>query len=280
VRQGIAAISFLLAAGCARPVPSPSASRAPQATAPAALAKSAKFEKPVEPETVQLPPAAAARVFPPHLFQSHIGDITVSGVIFDQRTYELKIADQPGGPGSKWDDAKAAGSAFGGVAAVNAGFFTPEGAPLGLVMSQGRPTGALNSSSLGAGFVIGGSSPALIRRQLWSNAREAVQSGPFLLESGRSDTALSTVISTARTFIANDGGSQWVIARTGPCSLAQLATALNGANLGGMKPVNALNLDGGRSSDLWVSGAVPGGPLHERPIWNKPVRNFLVLAPR
>jgi hypothetical protein len=41
-----------------------------------------------------------------------------------------------------------------------------------------------------------------------------------------------------------------------------------------------LNLDGGRSSDLWISSAVQGGPLRERPLWNKPVRNFLVLIPR
>ncbi|MDB6078685.1 MAG: hypothetical protein JWO82_2432 [Akkermansiaceae bacterium] len=201
-------------------------------------------------------------------------------MIFDQRTHHLQVADQSGGPGSKWPDAQAAGLAYGGIAAVNAGFFTPEGAPLGLVMSQGKRSGSLNRSSLGAGFAIGGGSSALIRREHWSNAFEAVQSGPFLLENGRSPGGLSQVTSTARTFIATDGSGRWIIARTGPCSLEGLASALNGASLDGMKPVTVLNLDGGRSSDLWVAASVAGGPLHERPMWNKPVRNFLVLVPQ
>jgi len=59
-----------------------------------------------------------------------------------------------------------------------------------------------------------------------------------------------------------------------------LGTALAGAELGGVKIKSALNLDGGRSSDLWVGSSAAGGPLRERPLWNKPVRNFLVLIPR
>jgi len=41
-----------------------------------------------------------------------------------------------------------------------------------------------------------------------------------------------------------------------------------------------MNLDGGRSSDLWISSRVSGGPLTSRPPWNRPVRNFLILVPR
>ena len=48
----------------------------------------------------------------------------------------------------------------------------------------------------------------------------------------------------------------------------------------GWKIHRAMNLDGGRSSDLWISSRVSGGPLTSRPPWNRPVRNFLILLPR
>lgn len=181
-----------------------------------------------------------------------------------------------------WSDAKAAAASLNGIAAVNGGFFTPEGAPLGLVIANGKRSGSINrASSLGAGFYVDKGSPALLRRESWGgNATEALQSGPFLIDHGKPVGGLSDASSTARTFLGWDGGTGWFIARSGACSLASLAQALNGASLGGVKSLTVLNLDGGRSSDLWISPSVQGGPVSERPFWNKPVRNFLVLVPR
>ena len=210
-----------------------------------------------------------------------LSGISITAVTFDSRTLRLVIADQEGGPGSRWADAEAAAKELGGVAAVNAGFFTPEGKPLGLVVTGGKRAGSVNrASSLGAGMYIGGNSPALRRREHGGGGSEVLQSGPFLVENGRAISGLSTDSSTARTVIGWDGGSGWFIARTGGCSLAALGKALAGAKISGVKAHTVLNLDGGRSSDLWVAAAVPGGPVSQRPIWNKPVRNFLVLVPR
>jgi uncharacterized protein YigE (DUF2233 family) len=210
-----------------------------------------------------------------------LSGISITAVTFDSRTLRLAIADQDGEPGSRWADAEAAAKELGGIAAVNGGFFTPEGKPLGLVVSGGKKAGSLNrASSLGAGLFVGGSSPALLRREHSTNASEVLQSGPFLVENGRAISGLSQDGSTARTVIGWDGGHGWFIARTGACSLAKLGQALAGARIGGVKVRTVLNLDGGRSSDLWVSSSVPGGPVSQRPFWNKPVRNFLVLVPR
>ncbi|MCW1922588.1 phosphodiester glycosidase family protein [Luteolibacter arcticus] len=210
-----------------------------------------------------------------------VAGIQFIAVAFDSRTHRLTIADQDGGPGSRWADAAAAGRELGGIAAVNAGFFTPEGKPLGLVVTGGKRVGSINrASSLGAGMFVGGNSPALQRREQGNGASEVLQSGPFLVENGRLISGLSQDSSTARTIVGWDGGQGWFIARTGACSLAGLGQALAAAELGGVKARTVLNLDGGRSSDLWVSSSVPGGPISQRPFWNKPVRNFLVLVPR
>ena len=61
---------------------------------------------------------------------------------------------------------------------------------------------------------------------------------------------------------------------------ADLAKALRGASLAGIHLHTTLNLDGGRSSEIWVSGSIAGRPTFTRPLWNKPVRNFLVLKSR
>lgn len=245
---------------------------------------------PSTPEQVPIfsTPAATAPIPPPEkprrsplAFRTSVGGIAISGISYDGRSHRITVADQEGGPGSKWSDASEAAKAYGGIAAINGGFFTPEGKALGLVVSGGKKTGDLNrSSSLGAGMFAEQDTPALVRRERSSDSREILQSGPFLVEESRPVGGLSAKSSSARSFIAWDGGSGWILARTGSCSLVDLAAALAGAEIGGVKIKSALNLDGGRSSDLWISSAVQGGPIRERPVWNKPVRNFLVLAPR
>lgn len=241
---------------------------------PAAAVKVEAGTKPVLPA-----PEVPAAV--PRLVSAQWSGISITAVVFDSRTHRLVIADQPGGPGTLWSDAAAAARSKNGIAAVNGGFFTPEGGPLGLVVSGGNRTGSVNrASSLGAGLFIDDGTPALVRRGGSTTGRELLQSGPFLVENGRALPGLSPESSTARTLLGWDGGSGWFIARSGACSLAGLAAALEGREIGGTGVRHVLNLDGGRSSDLWASSAVAGGPIHLRPFWNKPVRNFVVLAPR
>lgn len=215
------------------------------------------------------------------MVETTLAGTPITAVAFDSRTHRLVVADQTGGPASLWPDAKSTAASRQGLAALNGGFFTPEGAPLGLVVAGGKSSGALNrASSLGAGLLIDDGSPTLVRRESGRRGPELLQSGPFLIENGRTIAGLSPESSTARSFVGWDGGHGWFIARSGPCSLQALAKALAGARIGGVDTRCVLNLDGGRSSDLWIGPSIPGGPLEQRPLWNKPVRNFLILLPR
>ncbi len=246
--------------------------------APAPPTTSASVGQAAPPPT----PEPEAPTFAPRHLTTTLSGIAVEAVVFDARSHRLIVADQPAGPASRWPDARAAGRALGGLAAVNGGFFTPEGEPLGRIIVSGKSVGAINrASSLGSGFYVEkNGSPSLVRRDRFSGGREALQAGPFLVEKGRGIDGLSRKSSSARTLVATDGRHGWILARTGSCSLAGLSSALTQASIGGVKIHSALNLDGGRSSEIWVSGAVPGGPAATRPLWNKPVRNFLVLKTR
>ncbi len=232
---------------------------------------------------------ASARVpaTPPTVRIKSINGITFEGVAFDTPNHRLEVVDQTEGPGSLHADAAAAARSAGGIAAINAGYFTPEGEPLGLVIDGGRSTGAWNSgSSLGSGiwYADSAGSTAIVRRENLGPQRgrsmdELIQSGPMLVHEGRGVTGLEATKPAIRSLIAWDGGSQWWIGRTSACTLAELGRALGSSPVAGWPVYHALNLDGGRSADLWVSGAIAGGPLTRRPMWNRPVRNFLVLMP-
>ena len=223
---------------------------------------------------------------PPRATVRNVAGITFEGVDFDSRNHRLVVADQPGGLGSRYVDAASAAQALGGIAGINAGFFTPEGAPLGLVITSGKISGSWNSaSSLGSGVwhenSVGKS--AIIRREKLGHLgaaamRELIQAGPLLVENKHTVSGLEATKSSARTVILWDGATRWWIGCSTPCTLAALGEALATGSPSGWQVHGALNLDGGRSSDVWVSASVTDGPINKRPSWNHPVRNFLVLV--
>lgn len=239
-------------------------------------------------KTLSPSPPAPEPTAPAKAASREISGITFTGITFDSRDYRLVVVDQPNGPGSIHADAAEAARTRGGVAGINAGFFTPEGAPLGWVVSAGKISGSWNSaSSLGSGIwhVNSSGTNAISRReQLGRNAaagmRELIQAGPLLVENGRAVSGLESTKTSARSIIFWDGGTQWWTGCSTPCTLDALAQALAKDQPAGWPIRQALNLDGGRSSDLWISGSVSGGPITQRPPWNRPVRNFLVLVPK
>jgi len=222
----------------------------------------------------------------PQIARRTINGIEFEGCAFDSRTHTLSIIDQKNGPGSLFSSSRDVATKTGALLAINAGFFTPEGSPLGLVISRGKTTGVWNSaSSLGSGiYQIDPSQRASITRRKTrsevSDSRELLQAGPLLVENGRPVAGLESSKSALRSIILTDGGTRWWIGKTSTCDLASLGKTLSRSSPSDWDIQNALNLDGGRSSDLFISGKIPGGPVESRGFLNRPVRNFLVLKAR
>ncbi|MGJ8642201.1 MAG: phosphodiester glycosidase family protein [Luteolibacter sp.] len=235
---------------------------------------------PSQPEAPSLPASV------PRISRKTINGIYFEGVSFDSRTHRLTVVDQPGGPGSTYSTSSSVAKSKNSLLAINAGFFTPEGNPLGLVVSGGKTSGGWNSaSSLGNGIFRENNSGALSitrrnSRSAVASSRELIQSGPLLLENGKSISGLSSTKSAVRSIILSDGNSRWWIGKTSSCTLASLGKALATSSPTSWKIDVALNLDGGRSTDLYISSRIPGGPINRRSFLNRPVRNFLILKPR
>lgn len=208
--------------------------------------------------------------------------VTIQAVLFDSHSHSLRVLDQTKGPGSVWLHAQAAAQSVKGLAAINAGYFTPEGQPLGVVIADGQKRGSSHGSSLGSGvwYEQQGKS-AIVRRERSSfRANQLIQAGPMLTENAKAISGLDATKISARSFIAWNGAHTWFIARTTPCDLAKLSSILASQPMNDFRIVSALNLDGGTSADLYVGPEVTKGPAVYRALWNKPVRNFLVLQKR
>ena len=214
--------------------------------------------------------------------------IVLSLVSFDDRDFQLQVADQTNGPATHWRDARTAANALRGVAAINGGFFTPEGKPLGLVITHGDRRGHINRSSLGAGIYLSNNHTSkIVRRNTytqspkhWGKITQLLQSGPMLAENNAPISGLSKNNSRPRSFIAWDGKHHWAIGYAESCTLHALSHALAGKAPADFAIHTAVNLDGGRSSDLWAGSKVANGQKTHRTFLNKPVRNFLVVVPK
>ena len=219
----------------------------------------------------------------PALTHTSINGIDFEGVSFDSRSHRLLVIDQANGPASTFGSSQHVARAHNSLLALNAGFFTPEGDPLGLVISKDNRSGAWNSvSSLGSGiFAESASGQLSISRRTssaaFAGARELIQAGPLLVEHGSAVSGLDAGKSAVRSILLTDGGARWWIGKTSSCSLAALGEALSSQSPAPWSISQALNLDGGRSTDLFVSADIPGGPVERRGIMNRPVRNFLIL---
>lgn len=280
-------LPFILLASCTPYEPATAPPQKKAALAPPAPATITPTPLTEAPKIFENPsPLRAPKV--PSLVSRNLPEFNLEGVAFDSRTHCLRVIDQEGGPGTTFTDAAQVGTSRNALAAINAGFFTPEGQPLGLLVAAGKSAGSWNSAtSVGSAIWHESHSgvsrisrrnetnPAIAKQML-----ETLQSGPMLVDRGLAVSGLESDKTSARCFIAWDGGTRWFIGRTSPCPLNTLAATLASGKHCGWTIQRAMNLDGGRSSDLWISSRVSGGPLTSRPPWNRPVRNFLILVPR
>lgn len=165
---------------------------------------------------------------------------------------------------------------LGAAVVLNAGYYDEKGRPMGYFRSGGK---VFNSRVLyrgrktflhyGAVFTVGrsGGRPEIVSRERFRKpgAGEAFQAGPLLVEDGKPVQGLSRyreyLRATRRTVVAIDAGGRLVVlvseAETRGVSWCELQAFLALPEPeGGLGVRDAMNLDGGSSSQLWVRGEI------------------------
>jgi len=154
--------------------------------------------------------------------------------------------------------------ASGAAACINSNFFDEQGKPLGIVISRGIQHNRMHNGggTLTGVFFVTSESIGVTHRSLFSAEKvlEAAQAGPRLISEGApvvgvKDSASATNIS----LVCIDREKRVVFMRVSLAmfggSLRELQTVLLRPELGCME---ALNFDGGGSSQLYISGGVRG----------------------
>jgi uncharacterized protein YigE (DUF2233 family) len=204
------------------------------------------------------------------------GTVRVQGVFFTTKQARFAVVDNV----AKTSLGGAMKSA-GALAGTNGAYFHPDFTPLGLEIAGGSKIHGFEKAKLLSGiFVVTKGVPRIVRAPIYTpskNDTDALQAGPFLVEKGAVISGLNATRSARRTVVATDGKGRWALLIFSPLTLADTAALLAAAPVfPDFSVMQALNMDGGSSTALWVA-------TEPRPFYFSEfgrVRNFIAILPR
>jgi exopolysaccharide biosynthesis protein len=212
------------------------------------------------------------------LAESESGDeATLDLALFSTKSAIVRVADNPAGT----EDLASVMRRVRGLAGVNGGYFDPQNAPVGLLISDGKLIAPFRKARLLSGVLVATKGRVEILRAAEYSSRKtataALQCGPFLVDGGAAVSGLNNTKSARRTFVLTTGSDRAAIGFSSPVTLAQIGEILATARLApDLKVQRALNLDGGSSSAFWFAGERGVFSIPEQ----KTVRDFVVVVPK
>jgi exopolysaccharide biosynthesis protein len=200
-------------------------------------------------------------------------EATVDLALFSTKSAVVRVTDNPDG-----DDLAAVMRRIRAVAGVNGGYFDPQNAPVGLVISEGKMIAPFRKARLLSGVLVASKGRVELLRAAEYSSRKAsttaLQCGPFLVDGSTAVAGLNNTRPARRSFVLTSSDR----AAIGYCStvtLAEMGEILATPGLApDLKVQRALNLDGGSSSAFWFSGQRGVVSIPEY----KTVRNFVVIT--
>jgi exopolysaccharide biosynthesis protein len=204
-------------------------------------------------------------------------EATLDLALFSAKAMALRVTDNPDGS----EDLAAVMKRNHGLAGVNGGYFDPQNAPVGLVISDGKLIAPLRKAKLLSGVLVATKSRVELLRTAEYSARKspanALQCGPFLVDAGTAVPGLNNTRPARRTFVLTSGSDRAALGFCSSVTLAEMGEILASVRLSpDLKVQRALNLDGGSSSAFWFAGQRSVFSISEQ----KTVRNFVVVVPK
>ena len=202
-------------------------------------------------------------------------EATLDLAVFATKSVTLRVIDNPEGN----DELAAVMRRTRGIAGVNGGYFDPQNAPVGLLISDGKSIAPFRKARLLSGVLVAAKGRVeLLRSTEYSpkkTAAAALQCGPFLVDGGSAVPGLNNTRPARRTFVLTTGSDRAALGYSSAVTLAQLGEILAATRLmPDLKVQRALNLDGGSSSAFWFAGQSGVVSMSEQKI----VRDFVVIG--
>lgn len=142
------------------------------------------------------------------------------------------------------------------IAGVNGGFFSPEFKPLGLRINEGKEHSPLKNISWWGVFFIKDKQAYIVTQNNFqpdANIKFAVQSGPRLIINGKIPNLKPGAANRTALGITKSGRIILLATENLPLTTLQLAQIMQSPTAeGGLNCLNAINLDGGSSTQLYA----------------------------
>lgn len=142
------------------------------------------------------------------------------------------------------------------ILGINGGFFSPNLKPLGLRIFNGKKVSPLKHTSWWGVFYLKNNTPRIVSERQFKNSYNitfAIQSGPRLIINGRIPSLKPGWSFRSALGITRSGDLIIAITDQLPITTKKLAKILLAPEKrGGLNCYNALNLDGGSSSQLYA----------------------------
>lgn len=182
--------------------------------------------------------------------------VNILAIRLDPSRIGLRVLDAHAHERTVWSAATATRET-GALAAINGSFFDESGKPMGLLVDAGVQLNPLRKVDWGVFYVAGGKARVVHTRD-WKKPeglRFAIQAGPRLVVAGRVTTVKPSFARRSALCIHADGRVSLVATESG-VMLSEFAEILRRPPTeDGLGCVDALNLDGGSSTQLHVAAA-------------------------
>lgn len=148
------------------------------------------------------------------------------------------------------------GTNYHALIAINGGFFTPGREMLGLRIMNGKVLSPIKPISWWSVFYIKNNQAYIVPSSAFQNTHDisfAVQSGPRLVINGNVPSLKPGIDERSALCITHDGKVVIAATENTPLATKELAKVLKQSNKnGGLACQNAINLDGGSSTQLYA----------------------------
>lgn len=163
---------------------------------------------------------------------------------------------------------------------INGGFFNPQLESLGLRISDGIESHPLKKTLWWGVFILRGAVPSIVPMKEFTHTPDidfAIQAGPRLIVDGVVPHLIEGLANRSALGITKNNKLIIVATQNLPLSTSEFATILKSPeNANGLDCVNALNLDGGSSTQLYADI----GSFHIHVPSFMPVADVIVVVPR
>ncbi|BCU79869.1 phosphodiester glycosidase family protein [Luteolibacter sp. LG18] len=208
---------------------------------------------------------------------------TCHGFLFDEKREMVRVVDRDKPATTQGQTLGDAFAAIGAVAGCCAGVTSPDGKPVGLVVSDTKQISPLDTGvNAGAVAVLRAGRLSVMKASAVSLDQgvvvQAIQAGPLVVDGGQPAAGLDTKIFARRNVLLSSGSGQWAIVYVPSATLDGLARMLADKTIFPKFPIQqAMLLSTGLESSLWVARSESALALYLKEV--NPVRSGLAIVP-